>query len=169
MADRLAIVGGKVVTPSAVIENGIVLCEDGKITFVGSGKEAAPESGSQIVDAAGGVVMPGFIDTHFHGSGGDDVMANGAEGIRRISRALMKFGTTGFLATTIAARHSELMKTTPNLNASIFARQMVGLKTKSGAIIRFSILPFPITNLTACGKNHLKNTNRMLIWDSMNG
>lgn len=110
MAHRLAIVGGKVVTPSAVIENGTVLCEDGKITFVGSGKEAAPEPDSQIVDAAGEIVMPGFIDIHFHGSGGDDVMANGAEGIRRISRALMKFGTTGFLATTIAARHSELMK-----------------------------------------------------------
>lgn len=110
MPVRLAIVGGKIVTPQTVIENGIVLSEDGKIKFVGSSKEAAPEPGSQMIDAVGGVVMPGFIDTHFHGSGGDDVMANGLAGIRRISRALMKFGTTGFLATTIAARHSELMK-----------------------------------------------------------
>ncbi|MBS1789939.1 MAG: N-acetylglucosamine-6-phosphate deacetylase [Acidobacteria bacterium] len=110
MSDRLAIVGGKIVTPQTVIENGVVLCEDGKIKFVGSSKEAAPEPGSNVVDAAGGIVMPGFIDTHFHGSGRDDVMANGAEGIRRISRALLKFGTTGFLATTIAARHAELMK-----------------------------------------------------------
>lgn len=110
MSDRLAIVSGRIVTPQAVIENGVVLCENGKINFVGSGKEAVPEPGSNVIDAAGGIVMPGFIDTHFHGSGGDDVMANGAEGIRRISRALLKFGTTGFLATTIAARHSELMK-----------------------------------------------------------
>src|SRR5262249_10202855 len=36
--------------------------------------------------------------------------ANGSEGIRRISRALPKFGTTGFLATTIAAHHEELMR-----------------------------------------------------------
>lgn len=110
MANRLAIVGGSVVTPQTIIENALVLCEDGKIQFVGSGKDATPESGSQIIQASGCVVMPGFIDTHFHGSGGDDVMANGAEGIRRISRALLKFGTTGYLATTIAARHSELMK-----------------------------------------------------------
>jgi N-acetylglucosamine-6-phosphate deacetylase len=95
-----------------------VLAEDGKITFVGAANEAQPEPGSRIVDAAGGVVMPGFIDTHFHGSGGDDVMANGAEGIRRISRALLKFGTTGFLATTIAARHSELMKATEDTLAA---------------------------------------------------
>lgn len=110
MANRLAIVGGMIVTPSAVIENGIVLCEDGHIRFVGSATDAAPEPESQLIDAAGQLVMPGFIDTHFHGSGGDDVMANGAEGIRRISRSLLRFGTTGYLATTIAAKHSELMR-----------------------------------------------------------
>ncbi|MGH9800751.1 MAG: N-acetylglucosamine-6-phosphate deacetylase, partial [Blastocatellia bacterium] len=118
MTNRLAIIGGKVITPHTVIENGVVLCEDGKIKFVGSGTDAQPEPGSQIVDAAGGVVMPGFIDTHFHGSAGDDVMANGAEGIRRIASALMQFGTTGFLATTIAARHSELMKATEDTIAA---------------------------------------------------
>lgn len=118
MAHRLAIIGGNIVTPHSVIENGIVLCEDGKITFVGSGNDAAPEPGSRVVDATGGIVMPGFIDTHFHGSAGDDVMANGAEGIHRIARALMRFGTTGFLATTIAARHSELMKATEDTLAA---------------------------------------------------
>lgn len=110
MANRLAIVGGRIVTPETVIEDGIVLCEDGRIVFAGSGQDALPELHSTVIDAAGCVVMPGFIDTHFHGSDGDDVMANGADGIRRISRALLKFGTTGYLATTIAARHSELMK-----------------------------------------------------------
>jgi N-acetylglucosamine-6-phosphate deacetylase len=110
MTNRLAILGGTVVTPQTVIESGIVLCEDGKIKFVGEGGDAAPEPDSQIVAAGGKLVMPGFIDTHFHGSGGDDVMANGAEGIRRISRALLKYGTTGFLATTIAARHDALLR-----------------------------------------------------------
>ncbi len=110
MANRLAIVGGAVVTPNAIIENGVALCEDAKISFVGSSKDAEPEPNSLIVNARGKVVTPGFIDTHFHGSGGDDLMANGAEGRRRISRALLKFGTTGFLATTVAARHDELMR-----------------------------------------------------------
>ncbi len=110
MANRLAIRGGAIVTPNAVIEDGVVLCADGRIEAAGSSNEIEPEPDSQIINAKGRVVMPGFIDTHFHGSGGDDVMANGAEGIRRISRALLKFGTTGFLATTIAARHEELMR-----------------------------------------------------------
>lgn len=111
MSNRLAIVGGKVVTPNAIIEDGVVLCEDAKIKFAGSSKDAEPEPNSLIINARGKTVMPGFIDTHFHGSGGDDVMANGAEGIKRISRALLKFGATGYLATTIAARHEELMRT----------------------------------------------------------
>ena len=110
MTNRLAIINGKVATPDGIIEDGVVLCEDAKIKFAGPAKDAEPEPNSQIINAEGKVVMPGFIDTHFHGSSGDDVMANGAEGIRRISRALLKFGTTGFLATTIAARHSELMR-----------------------------------------------------------
>jgi N-acetylglucosamine-6-phosphate deacetylase len=113
MISRLAVVGGSIVTPDEVIENGVVLCEDSYIKAVGpSGPSGGiePEPGSRIIDARGRFVMPGFIDTHFHGSGGDDVMANGAEGIRRISRAVLKFGTTGYLATTIAARHEELMR-----------------------------------------------------------
>ena len=107
---RLAITGGAVVTPHAVISPGLVLCENGHIRYVGPANEAAPEPGSQIIDATGCYVMPGLIDTHFHGSSGDDVMANGADGIRRIARAILRYGTTGFLATTIAARHTDLLR-----------------------------------------------------------
>ena len=108
MINRLAIVGGSIVTRDEVIENGVALCEDSYIKAVGSSGAIEPEPGSRIIDARGRVVMPGFIDTHFHGSGGDDVMAYGAEGIRRISRALLKFGTTGYQVTTVAARHEDL-------------------------------------------------------------
>jgi N-acetylglucosamine-6-phosphate deacetylase len=111
MSNRLAIIGGAVVTPNKIIEDGVVLCEDGRIKAVNTTGDIEAEPDSQIIHAAGRVVMPGLIDTHFHGSGGDDVMANGAEGVMRISRALLKFGVTGYLATTIAARHEELLRT----------------------------------------------------------
>ncbi|HKE05127.1 MAG TPA: N-acetylglucosamine-6-phosphate deacetylase [Blastocatellia bacterium] len=131
MSDRLAITGGMVITPNEVIENGVVLCEDGRIKAVGASGVIEPEPGSQIINAAGRVVTPGFIDTHFHGSGGDDVMADGAEGIRRISRALLKYGTTGYLATTIAARHEELMRAVEGAIAAEeddpFAAEILGL------------------------------------------
>jgi N-acetylglucosamine-6-phosphate deacetylase len=111
MSNRLAIRGGAVVTPQEVIDGGIVLCEDGRIKFVGRMNEAAPEPDSQIIEATGGAVFPGLIDTHVHGSGGDDLMAHGVEGIRRVSRAQFRYGVTAYLPTTIAARHTDLLRT----------------------------------------------------------
>jgi N-acetylglucosamine-6-phosphate deacetylase len=131
MVNRLAIVGGSIVTRDEVIENGVALCEDSYIKAVGSSGAIEPEPGSRIIDARWRVVMPGFIDTHFHGSGGDDVMTDGAEGIRRISRALLKFGTTGYLVTTVAARHEELMRAVEDTIAAEeedpFAAEILGL------------------------------------------
>lgn len=51
-------------TDRGVIENGYVCIEDGKITAVESGRptELAPED----IDAAGSLLLPGFIDTHTH-------------------------------------------------------------------------------------------------------
>jgi N-acetylglucosamine-6-phosphate deacetylase len=59
------------------------------------------------------------------------VMTDGAEGIRRISRALLKFGTTGYLVTTVAARHEELMRAVEDAIAAEeddpFAAEILGL------------------------------------------
>lgn len=110
MADRIAIVGAAVVTPEVVIDGGVVLCEEGRIVYAGAADRISPEPDSTIIEAAGKILMPGFIDTHFHGSGGDDVMANGVDGLARITKSLLRFGTTGFLVTTIAARHEELLR-----------------------------------------------------------
>ena len=109
-AGRLAVVGGRVITPDGEIDRGIVLCQEGRIVHVGRiGDGTDPEPDSLILDATGQIVMPGFIDTHFHGSGGDDVMADGAEGLLRISRNLLRYGTTGYLVTTVAARREDLL------------------------------------------------------------
>lgn len=107
---RIAIVDGTVVTPARTFEKGCVLIEDGVITFAGDRDDAAPEPGSVIVNAVRKLVVPGLIDTHVHGSNGDDVMVNGADGIRRISRALLRYGTTAYLPSTVSAHHPELLR-----------------------------------------------------------
>ncbi len=61
----LLITGGRVVDPSSGLDAvQDVLVADGSIAKVGKGLKA-PE-GAQIVDAAGKVVCPGFIDIHVH-------------------------------------------------------------------------------------------------------
>ncbi len=45
---------------------GCVIIENGVITYVGS-QESAPETAAdRTIDACGGIVMPGFVDTHTH-------------------------------------------------------------------------------------------------------
>ncbi|NLN84243.1 MAG: amidohydrolase [Firmicutes bacterium] len=60
-----AIRGGKVYTiTDGILENGIVLIEDGKIKAVGTDLEI-PE-GAKVIDATDKIVMPGLIDSHSH-------------------------------------------------------------------------------------------------------
>ncbi|MEU7837623.1 MULTISPECIES: amidohydrolase [unclassified Nonomuraea] len=62
---NLAITSGYVVPVDGdPIEGGTVLIQDGKITAVGREVEIPP--GTPVVDAAGGWVLPGFVEAHGH-------------------------------------------------------------------------------------------------------
>jgi imidazolonepropionase-like amidohydrolase len=64
----LVITNGTVIdgTGADPIENGIVVIEGDRITFVGSGEGFSIPRGAQVIDAHGGTVLPGFIDSHVH-------------------------------------------------------------------------------------------------------
>jgi cytosine/adenosine deaminase-related metal-dependent hydrolase len=65
-AGRKLIKGGTVLTLDAAIgdfASGDVLIEDDRIVAVGPNLEAAD---AEVIDAAGMIVMPGFVDTHRH-------------------------------------------------------------------------------------------------------
>jgi imidazolonepropionase-like amidohydrolase len=62
---NVAITGGYVVPVAGEpIEGGTVLIQDGKIVAVGAGVEVP--DGVPVVDAAGGWVLPGFVEAHGH-------------------------------------------------------------------------------------------------------
>ena len=61
----LAIINGKVVTiANGIIDEGIVLVEDGKIKAIG--KDIPVPEGAKVIDAKGKIVTPGLIDPHSH-------------------------------------------------------------------------------------------------------
>ncbi|HEY2078960.1 MAG TPA: amidohydrolase [Streptosporangiaceae bacterium] len=65
MADTVAIVGGRVVPISGEpLDSGTILVVDGKITAVGSDLDIPVDA--TVIDAAGGWVLPGFIEAHGH-------------------------------------------------------------------------------------------------------
>ncbi|MCK7514975.1 MAG: hypothetical protein MZV70_70520 [Desulfobacterales bacterium] len=63
-AEKTVVVrGGRVVPVSGPeIENGAVLIEGGKIKAVGKADEIAVPAGAEIVEAAGGWILPGFVE-----------------------------------------------------------------------------------------------------------
>lgn len=81
-------------------ENGIVktnlLIEDGKIAKIG---DFDCEGLVELEEDK--IVIPGFIDQHIHGAAGSDAMDGTIEDLSKIAYALVKEGTTAFLATTM--------------------------------------------------------------------
>jgi imidazolonepropionase-like amidohydrolase len=81
----VAIVGGRVLTGTSVIENGTVVIRDGRIASVGTG--GAP-AGARVIDAAGKVVAPGFVAVD-SGLGGSEVSSvRGTNELRNASNSL---------------------------------------------------------------------------------
>lgn len=87
------------------IEEGSVLIKDGKI------KQINPELvDNEVFDAEGLYLSPGFIDVHIHGAAGYDTMDGTSEAINEISKAIMNYGTTSFLPTTMTVSIEEINK-----------------------------------------------------------
>jgi N-acetylglucosamine-6-phosphate deacetylase len=70
-------------------------------------RDASP--GDDIIDLAGRRLIPGFVDLHFHGARGLDVMEADAAGLDAIRLYQAQHGTTSFLATTITSRMDNLL------------------------------------------------------------
>jgi dihydroorotase len=65
MSDILLIRGGRVIDPSQEIDKTAdLMIKDGKILWLGNG--APPEENYAVLNAAGLIVCPGFIDLHCH-------------------------------------------------------------------------------------------------------
>lgn len=70
---RVALTGARLVTMRGdeVIDDGVLLIEGDRLRAVGSADEVALPPGTQLVDARGTTIVPGFIDAHWHGPMGD--------------------------------------------------------------------------------------------------
>ena len=93
---RTLIKNGKVVTSEKVMK-GCVAFTDGVIDYVGT----APVEADEIIDAEGGFIVPGFIDTHTHGAVGVDVNGATAEDLEKISCFMASKGTTSWLCSVL--------------------------------------------------------------------
>ena len=101
---------GRIMTPEGVIENGSLRIEEGKIAAVGKAEEVKFSEDSNVIDAAGEWVLPGFIDIHCHGAKGCDTMDGALSDIETIARYHAGGGTTAFLPTTASSSLEAILR-----------------------------------------------------------
>lgn len=89
--------GDRIVTPDGIVEAGVLTFAGGVI----SGIDASTGATDGDVDGAGAWIVPGFIDTHVHGSDGVDVL-DAPDAVARVARTLPKYGVTAFCPTSVA-------------------------------------------------------------------
>ncbi len=117
---KKAIVGSKIMVANTLLENRVLIFSD-RIEAILTEQEfeayrreiesendindeiennSKTESSIELISFHG-TIVPGFIDIHIHGANGHDVMDGTIEAFEGISKAIVKTGTTAFLATTM--------------------------------------------------------------------
>lgn len=90
------IINAKILTPQGWLKDGSVLMRDNKILEVTNCDLAV--IGAELIDAKGMYVVPGGVEIHCHGGGGD-FMEGTEEAFRTAINAHMKHGTTSIFPT----------------------------------------------------------------------
>jgi N-acetylglucosamine-6-phosphate deacetylase len=89
-------------TPHQVIDDSAVVVDGGQILAVGRARDNLCPLESQVIDATGLTLAPGFIDLQLNGAFGCDFTADPAT-IWDVATRLPRFGVTSFLPTIITS------------------------------------------------------------------
>jgi N-acetylglucosamine-6-phosphate deacetylase len=106
----LAFKNARIITPMRVIDNGVLVVNDGKISSLGPEDEIKIPKNAKVIDVTDKYLAPGFIDIHLHGGGGADTMDATEETVEKISVAHAKGGATSIVPTTTSAPIDDIIK-----------------------------------------------------------
>lgn len=136
----------RLVAETASYDRAWLRVENGKIAAIAPGElPGLPES--NIIDANGATLLPGFIDIHAHGGGGFDVMDGDADSLAGMARFFARGGVTAFLATTWTDSREGIQQA---LQAAASALDM----PTGGARLLGAHLEGPYLNAEKCGAQH---------------
>ena len=103
---NLLIKNAAVVFPDSIKHSCNVLTLNGKISdcdFRGD-----PPENTEIINAEGNYLLPGFIDIHIHGGGGADFMDATPEAFETAVKSHLRHGTTTLVPTAMSASEKDL-------------------------------------------------------------
>ena len=154
-----AIINAKLILNDEIVEGKTLLFDKSIVKIV----DNVNLDTTEVIDANGNYVSPGFIDLHIHGSGGADVMDATPEALGTISSTLLQTGTTSFLATTMTMSKKHIDNALQNIQ--------LHSQNVTGAQILGVHLEGPFINVSKYGaqdKAYIQTPNRALIHDYMN-
>jgi N-acetylglucosamine-6-phosphate deacetylase len=143
MTQPLLILNARAALPEGTAAPCWIVCQDGHIAGIGS--DAPPIlPDAEILDAQGGLVLPGFIDVHTHGGMLHDTMDARPDTLPSLSAFYAQHGVTGFLATTWSESHERISRALEN------ARQALSQPMPGAALLGVH-LEGPYLNASKCG------------------
>lgn len=129
----LALTADKLLTPTEVFDRPLLLVGDGKIVEIASAAALAVPSGARTLNFADGLIAPGYIDLHIHGSAGFDVMDGSPGGLSAIARLLAQHGVTSYYPTTVTAPMDATLRALERLAEAIESTERDGQSAKGQA------------------------------------
>src|SRR5690606_32101686 len=121
---------GRVVTPTAVVDDGVVAYAGDRITWVGTAASAPGELREAVAAAprTDGYVLPGLVDLHCHGGGGARIPdAEDADTARTAVAEPLRHGTTSLVASLATAPPDVLRARTAVLSDLAEAGEIAGI------------------------------------------
>ncbi len=109
---------GHCVLSDSLLPRGMVVVEGERILSVSDFRKSAVNSGFEIVDMGENFIAPGFIDLHFHGAVGKDILDADLKSLKIISSFQARCGVTGFVGATMATSVDSLVRAVEEVKAA---------------------------------------------------
>ena len=119
----LAFTAGRLLTPTDAVEHPLVLVEQGRVLEISARSGRQAPAGISVSDFGDGVMAPGYVDLHIHGSAGYDVMDETAEALPAIEKLLARHGVTSYFPTTVSAPMDATLRALERLADAIENRE----------------------------------------------
>ena len=119
----LAFTAGRLWTPTDAVEHPLVLVEQGRVLEISARSGRRAPAGISVSDFGDGVMAPGYVDLHIHGSAGYDVMDDTAEALPAIEQLLARHGVTSYFPTTVSAPMDTTLRALERLADAIENRE----------------------------------------------
>lgn len=123
----LAFTAARLISPTDVVEQPLIIIEHGRISEISSRRERQLPVQVPVVDLGEGLIAPGYIDLHIHGSAGFDVMDDNAKALRVIERLLSRHGVTSYFPTTVTAALETTLRALQRLADAIEQREKINV------------------------------------------